>query len=57
MNLRLTLDWDDELWDNWKDFGSSFFKHVESSLDGEESVWLLLLSDSFEEDWEVVMVV
>ena len=57
MNLRLTLDWDDELWDNWKDFGSALFEHVESALDREESVWLLLLSDSFKEDWEVVMVV
>ena len=56
-NLKLTLDGDDELRDDGKDFGSALFEHVESALDREESVWLLLLADSFEEDGEVVVVV
>ena len=42
---------------NWKHLCSTLLKHVESSLDREESIWLLLLADSFKEDWEVVMVV
>ena len=42
---------------NWKNLCSALLKHVESSLDREESIWLLLLADSFKEDWEVVMVV
>ena len=42
---------------NWKNLCSALFKHVESSLDREESIWFLLLADSFKEDREVVMVV
>ena len=57
LNLKLTFDGDDELRDNGENFGSALFEHVESSLDREESVWFLLLADSFEEDWEVVVVV
>ena len=55
--MKLTLDRDDELRNNWKHLCSTLLKHVESSLDREESVWLLLFADSFKEDWEVVMVV
>ena len=57
LNILLTLDWDDELWDDWKDLGSALFEHIEHSLHREESVWILLLSDTLEEDWQVVMVV
>lgn len=53
----LTFDWDDELWDDGEDFGSTFFEHVECALDGKESVWVLLLANTFKEDWQVVMVV
>ena len=45
------------MWNNWKHLCSTLLKHVESSLDREESVWLLLFADSFKEDREVVMVV
>ena len=55
--MKLTLDRDDELRNNWKHLCSTLLKHVESSLDREESVWLLLFADSFKEDGEVVMVV
>ena len=55
--FELTLDRDDELWDNWKNLGTSFFEQVESPLDGEESVWLLLFADALKEDGEVMMVV
>ena len=57
MMAQLTLDGDDELRDDGKDFGSALFEHVESSLDGEESVWFLLFTDSFKENGKVVMVV
>lgn len=53
----LTLDWDNELWNDWKYLGSTLFEHIENSLYRQESVWVLLLSDSFEEDWQVVMVI
>ena len=55
--LALTLDWDNELWDDWENLGSTFLKHVEYTLNRQESVWVLLLSDSFEKDWQVVMVI
>ena len=32
-------------------------EHVEDTLNGQESVWVLLLADAFEEDWQVVVVV
>ena len=59
LNLKaiLTLNWNNELWDDWEDLGSTLFKHIENSLDGEESVWVLLLSHTLEEDWQVVMIV
>jgi len=51
------LDWDDELWDDWEHLGATLLQHVEASLDREETVRVLLLADTFEEDWQVVMVV
>ena len=42
---------------NWENLGSTLFEHVERSLDREESIRLLLFTDSFKEDWKVVMVV
>ena len=51
------LDWDNQLWNDWKYFSTSLFKHVEYSLNGKESIWVHLFSDSFEEDWQVVMII
>ena len=42
---------------DWKDFGTTFIKHVEDTLNSEESVWVDLFSDTLEEDWEVMMVI
>jgi hypothetical protein len=56
-DLSLTLDGDDELRNDWKNLCSSLLKHIKDSLDSEESVWILLLSDTLEEDWQVMMVV
>jgi hypothetical protein len=53
----LTLDGDDELGDDWEDLSTTLLKHVEDTLDGEESVRILLLTDALEENGEVMMVV
>ena len=57
MIVQLTFDGDDELWDNGQDFGVSACEEVEDSLNGEESVWVLLLADALHEDRQVVMIV
>ena len=53
----LTLDRDDELGDDGEDLSTTLLKHVEDTLDGEESVRILLLTDALEENGEVMMVV
>lgn len=53
----LTLDWNDQLGDNWQYLSTSLLKHVEDTLDCKESVWILLLADSFEKDREVMVVI
>lgn len=55
--IVLTLDWDDQLRNNGQYFSAALFKHIENTLDGEETVGVLLLADTFKEDWEVMMVV
>ena len=57
LTFKLTFNWNDELWDDWEYLGSTLLKHVKDSLDRQESVWILFLSDSLKEDWQVVMVV
>jgi len=57
ISLRLTLDGDDELRDNGEDLGVAVGQEVEDTLDGKESVWVLLLTDAFHEDGQVMMVV
>lgn len=42
---------------NGEDLGSTLLKHVEDTLDGEESVGIDLLTDTFEENGEVMMVI
>lgn len=57
MAKRLTLDGDDELRDDGEDLSVACLEHVECALDSEEAVGLLLLTNAFEEDWQVVVVV
>ncbi len=45
-----TLNGNNQLGNDWQHFGTSLLEHIENSLHSEESVWVLLLSDSFEED-------
>jgi len=51
------LNWDDQLGDDGEDLGATLLEHVEDTLDREESVGVDLLTDTFEEDGEVMMVV
>lgn len=53
----LTLDWDDELGDDWQNFGATFLKHVESTLNREKTVGFLFFADALKENWQIVMVV
>jgi hypothetical protein len=46
----LTLDGDDELGDDRENLSTTLLKHVEDTLDGEESVRILLLTDALEEN-------
>jgi hypothetical protein len=52
-----TLNGNDKLGNDWKHLSTSLFEHIEHSLHSEESVWVLLLSNSLEEDRKVMMVV
>jgi len=45
------------LGDDGKHFGSTLLEHVEHALDSEEAVGVLFLTDTLEEDGQVVMVV
>ena len=51
------LDWDDQLRNDWEDFSSTLLQHVKDTLNGEETVGIGLLTDSLEEDWQVMMVI
>jgi len=51
------LDRNDQLRDDRKHLSSTLIKHIKHTLHGQESVGVHLLSDSLEEDWEVMMVV
>lgn len=53
----LTLDGDDQLGNDGKDLSASLFEHVEDTLHGKEAVGVLLFTDTFEENGEVVMVI
>jgi len=55
--VQACLDWDNELWDDWQDLGTTFLEHIEYTLNSEESVWVHFLSNTFEEDWQVMMVI
>ena len=45
------------MWDNWKHFCATLFKHIEDSLHGKEPIWVLLLTNSLKENGEVMMVI
>lgn len=55
--MSLTFNGDDELGDDGEDFSTTLLEHIENTLNGEETVWVLLLTDTLEENGQVVMVV
>jgi hypothetical protein len=55
--FELTFNWDDELGNDGEHLGTTFLEHVEDTLHGEETVGVLLFTDTFEEDGQVMMVV
>lgn len=54
---QLTLNGDDELWNNRQYFGPSVFQHVMYTLPGKELIWMCGLTQAIEEERQVVMVV
>ena len=57
IKVKITLDWDNELWNDWENLGTTLVEHVENTLDGKESVWILLFSNTLEENGEIMMVI
>jgi len=59
MNKQMcfTLNRDDKLRDDWEDLSTTLFEHIEDTLDCKEAVWVLLFSNAFEEDGQVMMVI
>ena len=53
----LTLDGDDKLRNNREYLSTTLLEHVKDTLDCEESVWVLLLTDTLEEYGQVRVVV
>lgn len=54
---ELTLNRDDELRNDGENLSTTLLEHVEDTLHGQEAVWVLLLTDALEEDWQVMVVV
>ena len=57
MPFKLTLDGDDELGDNRENLSSTVGEQIVDTLHSQEPVWVLLLTDTFHKDGQVVMVV
>ena len=55
--IQSSFDWNNQLWNNRKNFGSTLFKHIENTLDSKESVWINLFSYTFKEDWKIMMII
>lgn len=55
--IQCSFDGDDELRDHGQDLSAALLEHVKRALHGQETVGLVLFADSFEENWEVVVVV
>ena len=53
----LTLDGDNKLGDDGENLSTTLLKHVEDTLDCEESVRILLLTDALEENGQIMMIV
>jgi hypothetical protein len=56
-NMKLTLNRDNQLGNDGKHLCTTFFKHIEDTLDSKETVGILLLSDTFKENGEIMVIV
>ena len=43
--------------DDWQNLSTTLLKHIKDTLDGEESIWVLLFTDTFEENGQVMVIV
>jgi len=57
LNIKLTLNWDDQLGNDGEDLGTTLLEHVEDTLHSKEAVGVLLFADAFEEDRQVMMII
>ena len=48
-SVQSCFNWDNQLRNDWKDFSSTFLKHIEDTLNSKESIWIDLFSDTLEE--------
>ena len=55
--IYLTLNGDDELRNDGENLSTALFEHVKDTLNGQESVWVLLFTNTLEENWKVMVVV
>ena len=55
--VQSSLNWDNQLRNDWENLGTTFLEHVEDTLDSKESIWINLLSDTLEENRKVMMVI
>lgn len=55
--IKSSLDWNNQLWNNWENLGTTLFKHIKYTLYSQESIWVHLFTDTLEEDWQVMMIV
>jgi hypothetical protein len=55
--VSLTFNGDDELRNDGEHFSTTLLEHIEDTLNGEETIWVLLLTDTLEENGQVVVVV
>ena len=55
--MSLTFNGNDELRDDGENLSSTLLKHIEDTLNGKETVWVLLLTDSLKENGQVMVVV
>jgi hypothetical protein len=56
-DLNLTLDRDDQLGNNWENLSTALLQHVKNTLYSQESVWVLLFTNTLEENGKVMVIV
>lgn len=57
LSTKITLNWNDQLRNNWQDLVATLLQQVVHSQNSETSVWVDLFPAAVNEDWQVVVVV